>query len=148
MREAAAQDREDFGFNISLQVRHPKLSTDELSKGLRLRPGRAWVAREERATPKGNPLPGLYKTSYCYYDLAKGLGADSLARKLSLANRRLQRHAALLRRWRKTGGTLHYYVTIHGRNAMGVEFDPQLLSNLAELGISLGLEALAARQRP
>jgi hypothetical protein len=137
---------EDFGFIISLQVRHPELSTKEVSKGLRLRPGRAWVAGEPRTTPTGRSLPGTYQNSYCFYRLAKGMGGDALTKKLNAVNHRLQRHTRLLGRWRRTGGTLLYYVTIHGRNAMGVVFDPHLLSDVAKLGISLGVEALAARQ--
>ena len=140
------QADQDFGFIISLQIRHPKLSTEELSKSLRLRPGRAWVAGEPRTTPRNRSLPGTYKNSYCFYRLAKGTGRDALTKKLNAVNLRLRRHAGLLGRWRRTGGTLLYDVTIHGRNAMGVVFDAQLLSDVAKLGISLGVEALAARQ--
>ncbi len=109
----------DFGFSISLQVRHPHASTEKLSKALRLVPGRAWVAREPRTTPTGVPLPGVYRNSCCYYDFAVGKGGGVLEEQLRAVTRRLGRHARLLASWRRSGGTFSYYVTIYGATAMG-----------------------------
>ena len=55
----------DFGYSISLRVRHPRLATDEWRGALGLRPGRSWVVGEPRTTPIGTPLPGIYNESYC-----------------------------------------------------------------------------------
>jgi len=53
-----------------------------------------------------------------------------------------------MRSWRRSGGTLAYYITIHGEAAMGLSIAPDLLSEIGGLGIELGIEALRARQRP
>jgi hypothetical protein len=67
--------------------------------------------------------------------------------RLRVATRKLRKHAALLRSWRRSGGTLAYYVTIHGEAAIGFSVAPDLLSDIGRLGVELGIEALRARQR-
>lgn len=143
---ATATDSESswasFTFTISLQVRHPRRSTDANSAALGRRPGRAWVAGEPRATPTGTPLAGAYKESYCYYRLAKGTGPEALESRLRAATRRLAKISAALRGWRRSGGRLSYYVAIRGTGAMGFTLSPEMLSEVARLGIELGVESL------
>lgn len=129
-----------FTFTISLQVRHPRRSTDVISATLRRRPGRAWVAGEARVTPKGTPLPGVYKKSYCFYRLAKGTGPEALEARLRAATRTLAKHSAALRGWRRTGGRLSYYVFISSTGAMGFSLRPELLAEIARVGVDLGVE--------
>ena len=138
----------DFGFIISLQVRHPHLSTEGMSRALRLRPWRSWVAGEPRSAPNGRELRGNWKDSYCTYAVGEGTGEVAMVQRLHAVNQRLLRRKALLRKWQRSGGSLSYYVTVHGRNAMGMVFGPELMSEMARLGIEFGLEALSARQRP
>lgn len=148
MREAApvADPWGTFGFSITLQVRHPRCSTGGVSKALGIRPSRAFVAGEARATGAGSPLPGTYKESYCSLHLGTGTGR-ALESRLRAATRKLHEHAALLRSWRRSGGTLAYHVTIHGEAAMGLSIAPDLLMDIGRLGVELGIEALHARQR-
>lgn len=149
MRDAAAvaDPWGTFGFSINLQVRHPRRSTDAVSKALGIRPSRAGVAGEARTTGAGAPLPGTHKESYCSLHLVTGTGR-ALESRLRAATRKLRKHAALLRSWRRSGGALAYYITIHGEAAMGLSVAPDLLSEIGGLGIELGIEALRARQRP
>jgi hypothetical protein len=90
-----------FTFTISLQARHPRRSTETISAALGRRPGRAWVAGEARATPKGTPLAGVYKESYCFFKLAKGTGPSALEARLRAATRALAKHSTVLRGWRR-----------------------------------------------
>lgn len=136
-----------FTFTVSLQVRHPRRSTDAISATLRRRPGRAWVAGEARATPKGTPLTGVYKESYCFYRLAKGTGPEALEARLRAATRTLAKHSAALRGWRRSGGRLSYYVALRGTGAMGFVLTPDLLSEIARAGVELGVEALWDRPK-
>jgi hypothetical protein len=89
----------------------------------------------------------VYRNSYCFYRVAKGTGPDALEARLRAVTRRLGEHAAFLRSWRKSGGSLSYYLVVHGEAAMGFSLRPQLLSDIGRLGIELGVEALRARQR-
>jgi hypothetical protein len=104
------------------------------------------VAGEARTTGAGAPLAGTYKESYCSLHLGTGTGR-ALESRLRVATRKLRKHAALLRSWRRSGGTLAYYVTIHGEAAMGLSVAPDLLLDIGRLGVELGIEALRARQR-
>jgi hypothetical protein len=129
-----------FRFGISLQVRHPHRSTESISTALGRRPGRAWVAGEARATPTGTPLAGVYRESYCFFDLAKGTGPSELEARLRAATRTLAKHSAALRRWRRSGGRLTYYVFISSTGAMGFSLRPELLAEIARAGVELGVE--------
>ncbi len=118
-----------------------------MSTGLGIRPSQAFVAGEARTTGAGAPLPGTYKESYCSLHLGTGTGC-ALESRLRASTRKLPKHAAVLRSWRRSGGTLAYYITIHGEAAMGLSVAPDLLSEIGGLGVELGIEALRARQRP
>lgn len=137
-----------FGFSIKLQARHPRRSTEAVSKALGIRPSRAVVAGEARTTGAGAPLPGSYKESYCSIHLVTGTGRALESRLRTATQKKLRKRAALLRSWRRSGGTLAYHITIHGEAAMGLSVAPDLLSEIGGLGIELGIEALRARQRP
>lgn len=144
---AAADPWGTFGFSIRLQVRHPRRSTEAVSNALGIRPTRAVIAGESRTTGAGAQLSGIYKESYCSLRICTGTGR-ALESRLRAATRRLQEHATLLRSWRRSGGTLAYYITIHGEAAMGLSLGPDLLSDIGRLGVELGIEALRTRQRP
>lgn len=145
-RTETLDDRGTFGFIIRLKVRHPRLSTERLVKGLRVRPGTSWVADSPRTTPKGTALPGTHRESYCSFLLGKGTGPASFEARLRAATRRLGKHAPLLRSWRRSGGTLAYHITVHGTAAMGFTTPPDLIVQIARRGIEIGFEALRARQ--
>ncbi len=49
--------------------------------------------------------------------------------------------------WRRSGGRLSHYVTVHGEGAKGFSLAPDLLSEMGRLGVEFGVEALTARQR-
>jgi hypothetical protein len=136
-----------FGFSVALQVRYPRLSTEKVSKELGLRPGRVVMAGEPRATAGGTPLAGIHRESYCSCHLAKGTGSAALEARLRNVTEKLGRHAVLLRSWRRSGGRLSYYLTVHGEAAMGFSLGPELLADIGRLGVELGVEALRARQR-
>jgi hypothetical protein len=95
----------------------------------------------------GTPLAGVYKESYCFYRLAKGTGPDDLETRLRAATRALAKRATVLRGWRRSGGRLSYYVAIRGTGAMGFTLRPELLSEIARVGVELGVEALTGIAR-
>ena len=136
-----------FTFSLSLQVRHPRRSTASVSTAVGLRPGRAWVAGDARMTSTGTRLVGVYKESYCFYDLAKGTGPEALEAGLQAATRALAKHASVLRAWRRSGGRLSYYLAVRGTGVMGFSVNPELLSEIADVGIALGVEAIWDRRR-
>ena len=64
----------DYGFSLVLKVRPPSLSVESWTRAFRKKPGRDWKVGEQRTTPTGRKLEGVYKNSYGFWDLTKGRG--------------------------------------------------------------------------
>jgi hypothetical protein len=131
-----------FSYGISLQVRHPNADPNDIVGGIGLPLKRSWKVGETRSTPRGTVLPGHYDTTYCAFDLGAG-GDGELAERLRGAVAMLSPKRDYLLSLRATGGTLNFFVTwtVGERGEM---FDCALLSDLASLGIDLGIEPVRA----
>lgn len=53
-----------YSYIVDLEIRHPALDPDLVSRILGLEPGIAWRAGEPRRTPKGTPLEGVRSEGY------------------------------------------------------------------------------------
>ena len=131
-----------FSYRVSLQVRHPYADPQRIIKGIGFPLVRSWAAGERRATPKGTLLLGAYTESYCAFDIGAGDDgelADFLRRTLT----RMDSSAAFIAELRQTGGTLSFFIT-WTLGEKGEVFDVNLLTDMARLGIDLGIEPLAS----
>lgn len=131
-----------FSYGISLQVRHPDADPHDIVRGVGLPVKRRWKKGESRVTPGGNPLAGHYDTSYCVFDLGSGDDGE-LAERLRVAITALFPKQDFLLGLRETGGSLTLFITwtVGERGEM---FDCSLLSDLASLGIDIGIEPVSA----
>ncbi|MBL8958076.1 MAG: hypothetical protein JNK82_45300 [Myxococcaceae bacterium] len=138
----------EFTYSASIRFKHPKRDTTLFDKIVGKQPGRRWRVGEQRSTPKGNPLTGVYRESYCFYKIGKG-DREDLCACLRKMNRRLARHKRRLAAWRKHGGTIMYYVfcVSESGGVFGAVFPPHLLTQLGSLGIELGLEVYPPRRQ-
>lgn len=126
-----------FSYSVSLQIKHPDVDPRLIIDAIGLPPLRCWAAGDERVTPKGNPLPGTYDESYCVFDL--GAGSDGeLADFLRQAVHRLEHAAIFIGGLRQTGGKLNFFVS-WSPGERGEVFDVELLTDMARLGIDLGM---------
>ncbi|WP_134163401.1 hypothetical protein [Pseudomonas citronellolis] len=123
----------------SLRIWHPTIPAQGIYPSINLELVRQWSCGEPRTTPKGTPLSGVYKETYCCFDLINNASQD-LSVVLRSANEELQRSGELIREVVATGGRIEYYVSLSG--GMGFEFDGSLISELSELKISLAVEAI------
>jgi hypothetical protein len=55
---------------VSFILRHPSLDLQEVAAAIGLPIARIWTAGQPRRTPKGNPLEGLNRESYCAFKVA------------------------------------------------------------------------------
>jgi len=131
-----------FSYRVSLQVRHPYADPQRIIKGIGLPFVRSWAAGERRATPKGTLLPGAYTESDCAFDIGEGDDGE-LAHCLRRTMKQIEASAAFIAELRQTGGTLNFFIT-WTPGERGEVFDVNLLTNLARLGIDLGIEPLAS----
>ncbi|KQN40318.1 hypothetical protein ASG37_00425 [Sphingomonas sp. Leaf407] len=126
-----------FKYSVSLRVRHPDVDPEKMIVGIGRTARRYWTVGEERKTPKGTPLPGIYRESYCAFDLGEsedGQLADFLRQTLV----ELEHAADFIRDLRRTGGEVSYYVSWFPGDT-GETFDVDLLADMARLGIDLGI---------
>lgn len=129
-----------FSYRISLQVRHPDADPDMIVRGIGLPVIRSWRVGEARATPRGNPLPGHYRDTYCAFEIGDGDKGD-LAQHLRDTVASLSPRQDFIQSLRAIGGRLNFYVswTVGER---GEVFDIALLADLANLGIDRGIEPI------
>jgi hypothetical protein len=98
-----------------------------------------WKVGNERKTPKGRPLIGKYEDTYCVFDLELSENM-TLADFLKFSNSKLYNHREFLKSIRNSGGTLEYYIAWFFNSNCGEQFDFELLKQLVDLGIELGIE--------
>jgi hypothetical protein len=131
-----------FSYGISLQVRHPDADPQDIARGVGLTVKRSWKVAEPRITPRCTSLAGHYDATYCAFDLGSGDDGE-LAERLRVVVAALFPTQEYLLRLRATGGSLNLFITwtVGERGEM---FDCSLLSDLASLGIDLGIEPVSA----
>jgi hypothetical protein len=131
-----------YRYAISLRFRHPNRDLSSLGGLLRLEPKRTWQSGEPRATPKGTPLKGAYPESYWYCELTEepeNSETCALEDMLARWTSRLSAHRSELEQLRAEGGRIEYFVWLYCDRNLGIELSPELLSDIAGLGISLGV---------
>ena len=131
-----------FEYRVSLQIRHPSADPNDIVQQIGRTPVRSWAVGEPRQTPTGRVLEGVYRETYCVFDVGRGNDGE-LARLLGKAVAELDGAKALFRDLRETGGSINFYVTWTA-GERGEVFDTALLFSLAQLGIDLGIEPLSA----
>lgn len=127
-----------FSYRVSLQVRHPDADPETMIAGIGRTAHRYWTAGEARTTPKGTPLPGTYRESYCLFDFGESEDGQ-LAAFLRRTLVELGHAAEFISDLRRTGGKVSCYVSWFPGDH-GEVFDVDLLADMARLGIDLGIE--------
>ena len=107
-----------------------------------------WKVGAPRATPAGTPLKGKYSESYWCGDLCPFVDASSEALESALLRfaKNLRAHQAFLLDVRNAGGRAEFYVGVNGPGSYGFEFTPDLLAELASIGLTLSLEVFPVPQ--
>lgn len=131
-----------YRYVVSLRVSHPTKMPEEICNVLKMEPRYKWAVGAPRETPKGAPLKGIYDSTYCSFrlDHAKEVG---LAQFLRQCNKTLGAHRDFFRQIRLTGGSSEYFVGWYSKANSGELFTAELLKELADLQIDLGLDVNA-----
>jgi hypothetical protein len=61
----------DYKYKISLKLWHPLMHPADITAILGIEPDITFVAGEQRKTPTGAPLEGVYRESYWFANLIK-----------------------------------------------------------------------------
>jgi hypothetical protein len=96
----------------------------------------------------GDPLEGNNDRSFWIAPLLGGM-IHSVGQTLEEATSKvlevLLPHSEFFRRFRNDGGSVYLAIGLFGPDNFGIEFDPELLRRLGELGIELGFDIYPGR---
>jgi len=128
-----------FKYDVSLRIRHPEMKADEICNQLGLNAEHKWTAGASRRTPKGTPLVGVNKSTYCCFLLEHpdGLGLIDF---LVICNDKFRCHSDFFRSIRLTGGSIEYFIGWYCDKNCGEVFDLEFLSDLVTLQIDLSID--------
>jgi hypothetical protein len=129
-----------YRYKVSLRITHPTMPAEKFTEELGLEPYRTWTVGQPRQTPKGSPLPGIYKNSYWSHSFETPQDGNLEAFLLSVINN-LAIHAATFRGVAEAGGHAEFFIGYFMEASnVGLYFDPELQQKCAALGISLSLD--------
>ncbi|MCC8362277.1 hypothetical protein LK996_04210 [Lysobacter sp. A6] len=125
---------------ISLRVRHPEWPSAWIAASLELQPKVSRSVGEPRFASDGRHL-GINRESFCTFDIGpKELGwfTEGMARLLGTLGPR----EAAIQEIRKTGGVVELFVGVFVdvKASTGFVMEPDLLADLARLGVQLSVE--------
>lgn len=134
-----------FSYFVSFRVTHPTLDPAAITRHVAAEAKVSWAAGEPRKTAKGRPLGGMREESYCAFDMGSG-DDGALAECLDVAVARVKPARELLRQMRASGGSLTFFVSWFSTGDTGEVFGADLLAEMADLGIELGINVYGPPQ--
>ena len=129
----------EFKYDVSFRVFHPNLNPDDICKTLNMNATTKWQVGEQRKTPKGGSLPGVYDQSYCSFQLDHPKGME-LADFLNHWNGTLLKFKDYLMDIHSSGGRLEYFIGWYSKGNSGEVFNASLIEQLAKLKIELAID--------
>ncbi len=128
-----------FRYDMSLRVIHPSMDPRLICNRLGLQASLKQKVGEKRQTPAGTPLSGVYKETFCVFDLTASRGYK-LEQHIIRCNKALEPHKRFLSRIASTGGSAEYFIGVYLDSNHGVVLSPEVLAQLSKLRISLSLD--------
>lgn len=128
-------------FKLSLRLKHPSISPEEISAALGMAPWRAWKVGDPRQTPAGLPLKGHYEQTYwCSPSLAVGQIEDLIS-SIERVLDRLEKSKDFLVSVSEGGGRIEFFIGwFAGPRSGGDTFEWRLLRRLSDLRIDLSFD--------
>jgi hypothetical protein len=128
-----------FKYDVSLRFFSPIIAPSEICKQLGLDPEWQNTIGEPRTTPKGVPLGGVYKNSYCCFSFNQQED-EELSDMLNRIVDDLIQHKDLFSRIRDNGGRSEFFVGWYSSGNTGDTFSYELLNKISALQIDLALD--------
>jgi hypothetical protein len=132
-------DETAFG-HFLIRIEHPEDDLIYFSSLLSIHCIRTWRAGEQRTTPIGRILPGVYKRSYWYSEHIEFSEKKGFSSTLANVINRLQKIQKEIEELKQTGGFIELYFQFPGSVNNGDTIPSSQLKILGELGVDLSLE--------
>lgn len=128
-------------FRLSLRFFHPKIDPERITNILSLTPDFSWREGDQRKTPKGGVLDGVYKSSYWCYTYTSP-EKYTLYDYLKICVDKIVPHKALIEEILAGGGRSELYLTLPGAINAGEILDWGLLKDISLLKLDLSIEVM------
>lgn len=137
-----------YRFKISLRFCHPQADLSACSVEFGLEPFRQWAMGQERTSPRGKPLDGVWGDSYWTAPLQPAPDEDLEAALVRISDS-LSRHSQFLTRHAASGGSAALFVGFFlERFNSGFSLEPSVLSKYASLGVALEFDLYGPDDAP
>lgn len=123
--------------SVSFIIRHPNQDLSGVLERLGLSADRVWRAGDQETTPKGRVLSG--KRAYSCAATRIALADEELEQRLEHICDALRGHRDVLATLLTSGASIEFYITLSC--GTGLQFDRDLMTSLADLGIGIGIDA-------
>ncbi|CBL45673.1 Hypothetical protein HDN1F_20900 [gamma proteobacterium HdN1] len=126
-------------FVVSLRIKHPTHTHHSIVQSMGMTPKFSYSVGSPRATPKGRPLEGVYKNSYCSFTLLEKQGGDFVdgIKKIFVL---LESHKEYFRLLTSEGGKTELFVGVFADGTVGFSLGVEEMRALADLSLELSVE--------
>lgn len=126
-------------YSISLRIYHPFIDPNDISKQLTIIPDRAWMAGQQRSTPKGTLLDGVNKETYWIhtFDSNHEMGPNDFLKEIFKA---LYVNIDFFESVVSDGGRSELYFTIQSGENAGDIVSWKTLEGFVDLKIDFSIE--------
>lgn len=134
------QEPRPYRYKLSLRLGHPSGDLSVCSRHFGLTPIRLWQQGKPRQTPKGDPLPGVWRDSYWVAALDV-LDTEEFEDALSRIAVWLTDSARFLAEHRQSGGDVALFIGFFlERPNSGFTLSPAILGQYSQLGVELAFD--------
>ncbi|MEO6925643.1 MAG: hypothetical protein ABI129_03160 [Rhodanobacter sp.] len=137
-----------YRFKISLRFRHPKMELSGCSSEFGLVPTRQWSVGQERSSLRGQPLEGLWDSSYWTTPLEIEPD-EAIETALIRIAQWLDRHASFLSTHSNSGGSAALFIGLFLEGfSCGFSLEPSLLAQYTSLGVAMEFDVYGPSDVP
>jgi len=134
-------------FKVSLDITHPSIDPEDISRELSLSPLRQTKVGEQRSTPGGGPLMGTYQFSFWCHAFETS-GVSDLGTFLASLSQRLVPHGSFFVGLVREGGSVELFCGVFADGNWDEVLDHTLMRRLADMAIDLRLDVYPAVGEP
>jgi hypothetical protein len=133
-------------FDVDLFIVHPSLDPADIGEALGLEGHVSHRAGDQRRTPKGKLLPGIYSDTRWRHCIRRTVPDHRFAKEVVRFVDRLEDHKEFLASVNAEGGTACLVISFLGDGYLADEIAPATLAKLVDLGLALAIECFTDQQ--
>jgi hypothetical protein len=133
-------------FDVELFIVHPSLDPGDISGALGLEGHFSHRVGDQRKTPKGTLLSGVYPDTRWRHSIRRTVTEHRFAAEVVNFVERLETRKEFLANVRATGGEASVVIQFLGDGYLADEIAPTTLARLANLGLALAIECFTEPQ--